>query len=118
MRTKMKVFTIYDLKAGVHGRPFFLQSTGVAMRIFADMVNDREELVCRHPEDFILYDLGEFDEDTGMFQQDAGAKSICNGIELKVFEPEPPAQIDLEDAIKEGLKPSIRPIDEGKHNGS
>lgn len=82
----LKVFSIYDSKAAVYGRPFFLQSAGVAMRIFGDMANDEKEPVGQHPEDYTLFELASWDEDSGQFTQDAANRSLANGIELKAAE--------------------------------
>lgn len=84
MKTGLKAFSIRDAKAGVFGRPFFFISAGVAMRVFGDMCNDPNDPVGQHPEDYTLFELASWDEDTGMFTQDHQAKSLVNGIELKL----------------------------------
>lgn len=61
----MKIFAVYDVKAESFGTPFFMQSTGLATRAFADLVNDSQTTVFRHPGDFKLVEIGEFDERTG-----------------------------------------------------
>jgi len=95
----LKCFTIHDSKAGVYARPFFLQSAGVAMRIFGDMANDPNDPVGSHPEDYTLFEIASWDEDTARFTQDGALRSLANAIELKT-EFAQPQQVDLEDAIK------------------
>lgn len=62
----MKVFSVFDLKAGAFLPPFFFQSIGLAIRAFTDVVNDAKSSVARYPGDFTLYQIGEFDEVKGV----------------------------------------------------
>lgn len=61
----MKVFAVRDLKSAAFMQPFFTQSVGTATRIFGDAVEDEKSIFHKHPEDFVLYELGEFDDQTG-----------------------------------------------------
>lgn len=65
----MKVFSVFDAKAAFFGNPFFDQREGSAIRAFADAVNsnDPNNGFARHPEDYTLYLLGEFDNEKGTF---------------------------------------------------
>lgn len=60
------MFGLFDSKAAVYGTPFFMPNQAMAMRGFGDMVNDNRSMVAKHPEDFTLYMLGEFDDNTGV----------------------------------------------------
>lgn len=62
---KTKCYSVFDTKAAVFGAPFFSPKDGLAVRMFTDLVNDRSTTVGRHPEDFTLYVVGEFDDETG-----------------------------------------------------
>lgn len=57
-----KMFSVYDSKAKAFGVPFAMQTVGAAVRAFSDLANDNQTLVCRHPSDFILYEIGSFDD--------------------------------------------------------
>lgn len=63
----LKIFSVRDMKADLYGRPFFDQSIGNAIRSFGDQVNANQpdNILFLHPEDFELYYLGEFDDNTG-----------------------------------------------------
>lgn len=67
---KLKVVCVRDRAADVYGQPNFVLSIGSAIRSFADEVNNPREnnAFNKHPEDFDLYELGEFDDETGLFQ--------------------------------------------------
>ncbi len=53
--------------AAVHA-PFMAPSDGVAMRSFRDECTRKREgnMMAEHPEDFELYCVGEYEEDTGV----------------------------------------------------
>lgn len=59
------IYSIFDDKAVMYCRPFFLQSVGLALRSFADICKDRESQIAHHPADFKLYKLGTFNDNTG-----------------------------------------------------
>jgi len=61
----IKIFSIFDDKAQVYSNPFFMPHTGMATRAFADLVNDGQSNVAKHPSDFKLYQIGEFDDCSG-----------------------------------------------------
>lgn len=65
---KTKVFALFDLKAAVYGTPFFMQNDAMAIRSFSDLVNDNQTMVNRHPEDFILHGVGQFDDEKGVLE--------------------------------------------------
>lgn len=60
-----KVFAIYDTKALCFGVPFFMPTVGGAVRAFADVANESTSTIYKHPTDYILFQVGEFDDDKG-----------------------------------------------------
>lgn len=69
---KLKVFSVFDSKAAYFGQPFFDQSENSAIRNFADAVNDSSNpnnMWNKHPEDFSLFNIGEFDNETGQIEK-------------------------------------------------
>lgn len=61
-----KMFSIYDSKAAVFGVPFFMPKEQMALRAFSDLCNDKSSLAGMHPEDFSLFEIGEFDDEKGV----------------------------------------------------
>jgi len=61
----VKIFSIYDDKAQVYSNPFFMPHVGMATRAFADLVIDGQSNISKHPSDFKLYQIGEFDDVSG-----------------------------------------------------
>lgn len=62
---KLKIFSVFDSKADAYQTPFFMPSTGQAVRAFRDLANDASSLVSRHPADFTLCCVGVFDDASG-----------------------------------------------------
>ena len=62
---KTKVYSIYDRTAQVFNTPFFQHNDGMAIRAFQDNVNSQDSVINKHPEQFSLHCLGEYDDQTG-----------------------------------------------------
>lgn len=63
---KMRVFSVYDVKAEMFSPPWVMGTIGEATRAFQDLANDANSSVSKHPGDFKLCCLGEFDNVTGV----------------------------------------------------
>lgn len=61
----LKVYSIRDAKAEVFNTPFFQKTHGEAERSFRQLCNDEKSTVATFPEDYDLYYLGEYDDNTG-----------------------------------------------------
>jgi len=66
---KMKIFSMYDTKLEGFMRPFFLQTEAVAVRAIIDLAKDPAEQTSKHPEDFVLYELGTFEDHSAVIDQ-------------------------------------------------
>jgi len=67
------VLAIRDRAADVFGQPIFVPSLGGAIRSFGDEVNrkDSQNNLANHPEDFDLYQIGVYDDNTGHIEASA-----------------------------------------------
>lgn len=80
---ELKIFTVYDSKTEAYMPPFFMQSTGQAMRSFEDTINhEKEHVFGKHPEDFTLFELGKFDDQTSTFNLHKTSLPLAKAIEL------------------------------------
>lgn len=61
-----KVFTIYDTKAAVFTQPFFALTTAAGIRVCVDLVNDPNTMIGRHYADYVLYEVGTWDDQAGL----------------------------------------------------
>jgi len=64
----LKVYSVYDSKAECFGTPFFMGTRGMAIRAFSDLAGDFKSNVSRHPEDYSLFEIGEFDDSKGSIE--------------------------------------------------
>lgn len=62
---KLFVYAVHDVKAGTFMTPFFMQSNGAAIRSFFDAVKDTNHPISKHPEDYTLFHVGTWDDDSG-----------------------------------------------------
>lgn len=63
-----KVFSIYDSKIGSYGVPFFQLHAGQAIRSFQSAARDSTTQIAQFPEDFSLFELGQYDDGIPSFK--------------------------------------------------
>jgi len=83
---KLTLCTVKDRAADAFGRPMFVRSIGEAIRSFSDEVNrsgDDNQLY-NHSDDFDLFELGEFDDNTGLFVLHEQPKLVSLGKQVKI----------------------------------
>lgn len=88
---KEKIFSIYDVKAEVFNKPFFMKSKGLALRAFGDAVGDPQQAVHHHPEDYTMFYLGEWDPENGSIDILDVKVPLCSGLDFKSVEQEVPS---------------------------
>lgn len=64
----IKAFSVYDRKTNVYGSPFFVRHVGEAVRSFMDACNDPKVSFGRYPEDYVLFAVGAFDDESGIYE--------------------------------------------------
>lgn len=97
---KTKMFAVYDAKAKMFAVPFFMQTLGMALRAFQDITGDPNTMIARHPEDFTLYEIGEYDDSTAEVVAKNPMQMIAVASEFKTariqsLSPAPLAAADL-----------------------
>ena len=87
---KMVIVSILDTAAGAYGRPAYVASEGVAMRQFQDEVNraSDDNQLYRHPDDFQLFYLGTFDDNTGAMDLLAQPMMIARAKDVMIRDSE------------------------------
>lgn len=63
----VKAYSLYDNKVGAFAYPFFATNHAVAIRMVQEVGRDLNTTVGRHPNDFHLFHVGEFDDQVGSF---------------------------------------------------
>lgn len=80
------IVSVKDRAADAFGRPFFVPSVGLAIRSFTDEVNreDKDNQMFNHSDDFDLFELGNFDDNTGVIVCHPQPKQLALGKQVKV----------------------------------
>lgn len=70
---KLHILSLRDIKANLYNIPIFTPNIQVTLRDLRDLVNDPQgkENWQKHPEDFELWELGEWDTETATFWVEA-----------------------------------------------
>lgn len=79
----LKLCSIYDKRALNYGAPMAFPTLGVAERSFMDAITSPDQQVMnKHPEDYTLYYIGEFDSDTGKITQAEKHTVVAEGFAI------------------------------------
>ena len=79
----LKLFSIRDQKSEAFGTPFYQATHGEAERNFRTLVNDNKSTVSQYPDDFDLYYLGTFDDNTGKVQTLDTPQHVIKAVQVK-----------------------------------
>lgn len=79
---KQKVMTIRDEKAEIYINPFLVRTTGEAERVLTDLLNNPQTNIAKYPESFSLWELGEYNDNTGIFDTHE-PRHVINAIDLR-----------------------------------
>jgi len=63
---QLKMYSVRDAKAEVYNAPFYKRSHGEAERDFLNAIRDDKNPNSKFPEDFDLFYLGEYNDQTGL----------------------------------------------------
>lgn len=98
----LKAFAVLDLKASAYVRPFFFSTAGQAIRAFIDTASDPQSMFGRHPEDFCLYEIGTFDDETAVLEACPPVNLGVVAAFLESESPQPVAPFDHPVEIERG----------------
>lgn len=59
-----EIYSLFDVKAMTYGRPVFVPTIGVLIRELQGALSG-DDMLSKHPEDFRLFRLGSFDDQSG-----------------------------------------------------
>lgn len=78
------ILAVRDRKMGSYLRVFQAVTVGMAVRGFHDAVNDPQIEMAKHPDDYELWKLGTFDDESGLFTN--SSEMVASGSNSKVKE--------------------------------
>ena len=79
----VSVYTVFDKKAGAFLQPFFIQNDSLAVRAIMDVMADKEHSFYRYAEDYQLFHICEFCDQTGVFIGESDPVAIIGLLELR-----------------------------------
>lgn len=62
---ELKVFAVRDMKALAFMKPFVSVNIATAIRDFGDACNEQNSPFYKHPEDYVLYEIGLYNDQNG-----------------------------------------------------
>lgn len=97
---KLELFAIYDTAAKVYRGHQFHLTTSVAVRSFKTLVNSEGNDINMVPSDYVLFRLGYTEDDSGAVVPERAPVKIVTALELVDQPFSDPAQIEMEEALK------------------
>ena len=74
---KLKVYSLYDIKAQIYLSPRYYHNQPHAMRMFEIEHRQNQSVVGMYPHDFQIMELGEFDDNFGTFDVHKKPIAVC-----------------------------------------
>lgn len=78
---KMIMLAVYDNKAKAYLRPIYVNTKGEGIRVFSDLCNDPTHGFGKHPEDYTLFLIGTWDDNSAKVEMTT-PDPIGNGLEF------------------------------------
>ena len=80
-----KLYVLFDSKSETYTAPTLNPARGQALRSFSDGVNANDgNMLSKHPEDFTLFEIGEYDIHSGEIILHPSKIAIANGVDVKI----------------------------------
>lgn len=76
---KLILVSVFDSKVGSYTNPQCMRSVGEAIRSFSDAVKSEGSVFSRHSADYVLYQVGTFDDSTSVLVHEP--KALITGPE-------------------------------------
>lgn len=78
----LKIYSIRDAKTQFFSAPFYNHTHGEAERNFKTACNDQQSNLSKFPEDYDLYHIGEYDDNTGKITPRDTPEHIIKAVQL------------------------------------
>lgn len=78
-----KMYSIRDSKAEIFYPPMFQKTHGEAERTFNKMVQDEKSMISQYPDDYDLYYIGEYDDQTGTINSLQTPQHVVKAVMMK-----------------------------------
>lgn len=81
---KTELYVIYDSKSGIYNKPFHQLNRDVALRTATDLANDPNSEISKFPEDYSLFLIGTYDDETAGMELTEAPQHVINFHEIAV----------------------------------
>lgn len=88
----LKAYSLFDNKALQYHPPFYASTDAAAIRAVRDLVDDPNTSVGRHPKDYTLYNVGQYDDSNGLFMAQQPLMHVVDAVALVRLDS-PPATL-------------------------
>lgn len=78
----IRCYSVYDRKAQVFHAPYYAPTDGAAVRTFSDAVADPNSMLGRHPNDYVLYFVGTFDDSRALMEPKSPVDHVIDASSL------------------------------------
>lgn len=82
------LYVIHDRKALYFGTPNPARNDNEAFRLVQDAIEYGDTILAKHPEDFDLYEIGSYDNTSGLLKPTIPPRIICSLIPCKALPAE------------------------------
>lgn len=97
---KLKVCAVYDSAIKAYMHPFMVRTLPEATRSFAELANNRQHQFGKFPSDYWLFHIGDYDEETGMYEQPSAFYRLGSALEFQDDAPPVPVNVSAADLKK------------------
>ena len=96
--------SVLDVKAKAFLQPFFVPNVSMAVRSFGDAVLNPDSGIAKHPEDYNLYKLGTFDDNSGRLDSVSTPEFLSKAVDFVPGAVTPSVPVaDLSKPVKPGM---------------
>ena len=80
----VKIYSVYDQAASAFMQPFFFATKGLAIRSFTEAVNSPDQLFNKYPSDYVMFELGEFEDSSAVIRMHAVPERVISALECVI----------------------------------
>lgn len=77
-----KLYAVYDTKASYYMTPWPCRNIGIARREFASACLKRDSALGQFPADYVLYEIGVYNDNDATIESIIPPTRICDGVEV------------------------------------
>ncbi len=78
---KVQLYAVFDMASGTYEKPFFSTADDLVRREFQNVATAADTPIGKHPKDYSLWRLGNFDDNTGLLKNETN-ECLCTALEI------------------------------------